>query len=222
MRGSDACVQRRFGRRRAAIFVAVLTVPRPARTCEPGPRMCRNHGRDARLAPASPRGSPPHHRAGPPPPRRTRRSGLVAPSGRGGGPARGVRIAQAGPAGRVWYSSGSPRSRRSSLSDDRRGGPRSPGVPTPSGPVAQLAEQQTLNLLVEGSTPSRLTNFSLRSSWFRPGGPQPQGSGPSDLALEVDSPDGSLTRLAFGSPRCAFRFAQVGFARRSSAIAGRA
>ena len=104
----------------------------------------------------------------------------------------------------------------------RRGGPRSPGVPTPSGPVAQLAEQQTLNLLVEGSTPSRLTNFSLRSSWFRPGGPQPQGSGPSDLALEVDSPDGSLTRLAFGSPRCAFRFAQVGFARRSSAIAGRA
>ena len=49
-----------------------------------------------------------------------------------------------------------------SLSDDRRGGPRSPGVPTPSGPVAQLAEQQTLNLLVEGSTPSRLTTISSR------------------------------------------------------------
>jgi hypothetical protein len=30
----------------------------------------------------------------------------------------------------------------------------------PDGPVAQLAEQQTLNLLVEGSTPSRFTNSS--------------------------------------------------------------
>ena len=33
----------------------------------------------------------------------------------------------------------------------------SAGARTPSGPVAQLAEQQTLNLLVEGSIPSGLT-----------------------------------------------------------------
>ena len=31
----------------------------------------------------------------------------------------------------------------------------------PPGPVAQLAEQQTLNLRVEGSIPSRLTNIKL-------------------------------------------------------------
>jgi hypothetical protein len=32
------------------------------------------------------------------------------------------------------------------------------------GPVAQLAEQQTLNLLVEGSIPSGLTTSSIKSS----------------------------------------------------------
>ena len=47
---------------------------------------------------------------------------------------------------------------------------------------------RSLNLLVEGSTPSRLTNFSLRSSWFRPGGPRRHGSGPTDLAIDGDSP----------------------------------
>ncbi len=41
---------------------------------------------------------------------------------------------------------------------------RDPAVVMPSlpqrGPVAQLAEQQTLNLRVDGSIPSRLTRFS--------------------------------------------------------------
>ncbi len=135
-------------------------------TCEPRARMCRSEERDARLAPAPPRNSPLHPRAGLLPSRRTRRPGFWVPSGHRRGPIRGVRIGAAGPAAGVWYSSGSPRSRRSSLSDDRRGGPRSPGVPTPSGPVAQLAEQQTLNLLVEGSTPSRLTNFPFGQVGF--------------------------------------------------------
>ena len=35
-----------------------------------------------------------------------------------------------------------------------------------AGPLAQLAEQQTLNLRVEGSIPSRLTTSSLRSKRF--------------------------------------------------------
>ncbi len=34
---------------------------------------------------------------------------------------------------------------------------------TRNGPVAQLAEQQTLNLLVLGSTPSGLTKFSAQN-----------------------------------------------------------
>ena len=34
-----------------------------------------------------------------------------------------------------------------------------PAIAAPRGPVAQLAEQQTLNLLVLGSTPSGLTTF---------------------------------------------------------------
>ena len=43
----------------------------------------------------------------------------------------------------------------------------------PRGPLAQLAEQQTLNLRVEGSIPSRLTTFlrdlriSIRVNYFR-------------------------------------------------------
>ena len=37
-----------------------------------------------------------------------------------------------------------------------------------SGPVAQLVEQQTLNLLVEGSIPSGLTTPPSESEWFRP------------------------------------------------------
>ena len=155
--------------------------------------MCRIPWRDARLAPAPPRNSPLHPRAGLLPPWRAERAGVVAPSDGGCGPSRQLQSGAAGPAVRVWYPSGSPRSRRSSLSDDRRGGPRSPGVPTPSGPVAQLAEQQTLNLLVEGSTPSRLTNFSLRSSWSR---------------REFVSPTAPVLRTSpFGStPRAAHHF----------------
>ena len=38
--------------------------------------------------------------------------------------------------------------------------PPSPGIPPDCGPLAQLAEQQTLNLRVDGSIPSRLTTFS--------------------------------------------------------------
>ena len=38
--------------------------------------------------------------------------------------------------------------------------------PHPSGPVAQLAEQQTLNLLVVGSIPTGLTNSHLDSNWL--------------------------------------------------------
>ena len=46
-------------------------------------------------------------------------------------------------------------------------------VPIPSasrfcGPLAQLAEQQTLNLRVEGSIPSRLTTFHQQFSTSRP------------------------------------------------------
>ena len=50
---------------------------------------------------------------------------------------------------------------------------------------------RSLNLLVEGSTSSRLTNFSLRSSWFRPGGRRRHGSGPTDRAIDGDSPRSS-------------------------------
>ena len=219
MRGSEACVQRRFGRRRAAIFVAIVGRPAPARTCEPGPRMCRSHGRDARLAPPAARGSPLHPRPGVLPPRRARRPGLGAPSGHRSGPARDVRTDAAGRAARVWYPSGSPRSRRSSLSDDRRGGPRSPGVPTPSGPVAQLAEQQTLNLLVEGSTPSRLTNISPFASIAYSDGPaRPQsnrhprllveGSTSSRLTTSSSSPSSGSTDSA--DPPSAAARADVG------------
>ena len=41
---------------------------------------------------------------------------------------------------------------------------RAPGVPSTLGPVAQLAEQQTLNLRVDGSIPSRLTTLSSAPS----------------------------------------------------------
>ncbi len=46
----------------------------------------------------------------------------------------------------------------------------------PSGPLAQLAEQQTLNLRVHGSIPWRLTTPHIRSAWprrplIRPGAP---------------------------------------------------
>lgn len=40
-------------------------------------------------------------------------------------------------------------------------------TPLRSGPVAQLAEQQTLNLLVEGSIPSGLTNLRSRLANIR-------------------------------------------------------
>jgi hypothetical protein len=43
----------------------------------------------------------------------------------------------------------------------RRSSP--PISPASDGPVAQLAEQQTLNLRVEGSIPSRLTTFRRKS-----------------------------------------------------------
>jgi hypothetical protein len=41
-------------------------------------------------------------------------------------------------------------------------------ITPPSGPVAQLAEQQTLNLLVEGSIPSGLTNPRFTRLGFAP------------------------------------------------------
>jgi hypothetical protein len=39
-------------------------------------------------------------------------------------------------------------------------------MPSPTGPVAQLAEQQTLNLRVVGSIPTRLTILAKRLSAF--------------------------------------------------------
>ena len=176
--------------------------------------MCRIPRRDARLAPAPPRSSPLHSRAGLLPPWRARRAGVAAPSGHGNGPTRDLRTGAAGRAARVWYPSGSPRSRRSSLSDDRRGGPRSPGVPTPSGPVAQLAEQQTLNLLVEGSTPSRLTNTSSFPSIAYSDGPcvarqsnrhprlLAEGSSSSRLTPSSSSLSSGSTDSHGPTPRC--------------------
>jgi hypothetical protein len=44
----------------------------------------------------------------------------------------------------------------------------------PDGPVAQLAEQQTLNLLVEGSTPSRFTSSTIVTP--KQGNPYPRST----------------------------------------------
>jgi hypothetical protein len=56
-----------------------------------------------------------------------------------------------------------------------------------SGPVAQLAEQQTLNLLVEGSIPSGLTNPRQSPRIGSPGGHQPSAFALRARLNQVDS-----------------------------------
>src|SRR6476620_8699434 len=70
------------------------------------------------------------------------------------------------------------RERRSLLSERRE----SKGQ-HPSGPVAQLAEQQTLNLLVEGSIPSGLTTISRILQGFSRSCGTPSQHDPSCLAV---------------------------------------
>ena len=73
-----------------------------------------------------------------------------------------------------------------------------------TGPVAQLVEQQTFNLRVVGSIPTRLTPNNPQDDWglwrFSPvlnRSPASAGSGRLSIRLHIPSQSGSCVRIDF-------------------------
>ena len=150
------------GRAQRGLWAAVaVRAPGRARPVADGPDRRRDHAQDTQPGRAAGADASPSHRKRwpsaadstlrPEPPR--------APNGPSDRPSTRT-LRRRNP---ECYSFGLPvASRRPPCATSERCRP--PWPPHSTGPVAQLAEQQTLNLLVEGSIPSGLTTFPNKSA----------------------------------------------------------